>query len=250
MKPEIIVVTSAYGSGKAQQAAGQAAFLPIIASAGADGVEIRRELLSPLQLNNLPTLAQAIEQQRLSAVYSAPETLFTPQHILNPRLPALLAEARQLRASRLKLSLGRYLTGFAFDELDWLLRRSQVQLLIENDQTPDGGILPPLSAFFQAVAENSLPIGMTFDMANWHWVGQDPFAAADRLAGYVDYIHVKAATQGPEGWRAIALDDSDGSWRELLARLPQGIPHGIEFPLQGDNLAAVTRYYLDLLREE
>lgn len=48
-------------------------------------------------------------------------------------------------------------------------------------------------------------------------------------------MHVKAATQGPRGWRAIALDDTDGSWRDLLARLPHEAPRGIEFPLQGDD---------------
>ena len=58
-------------------------------------------------------------------------------------------------------------------------------------------------------------------------------------ARHVGYVHVKAATQGPRGWRAIALDDTDGSWRDLLARLPHEAPRGIEFPLQGDDTEAV-----------
>ncbi|VEA71012.1 Uncharacterised protein [Serratia rubidaea] len=47
MKREVIVVTGAYGTDTVQQRGGQAAMLPIIADAGADGVEIRRELFSP-----------------------------------------------------------------------------------------------------------------------------------------------------------------------------------------------------------
>lgn len=250
MKQEIIVVTSAYGNEKVQQLGGQAALLPLIASAGADGVEIRRELLTPQELDSLPALALALEQQQLGAVYSAPEALFTPQHTLNPNLPTFLAEAKILRASRLKLSLGHYRPGFDFTELKIVLGQYPTQLMVENDQTADCGILSLLNAFFHAVEEHQLPVGMTFDMANWHWVGQDALAAAEKLAHQVGYIHVKAATQGPRGWRAIALDETDGSWRTLLARLPQDVPRGIEFPLQGDNLAAVTSHYVELLRAE
>lgn len=47
MTREIIVVTGAYGTDTVQQLGGQTALLPIIADAGADGVEIRRELFLP-----------------------------------------------------------------------------------------------------------------------------------------------------------------------------------------------------------
>lgn len=250
MKREIIVVTGAYGTDVVQQQGGQAALLPIIAGAGADGVEIRRELFSAQELESLPALAQAIEQQQLFAVYSAPEALFTPQHTLNPNLPALLAEAQLLKARQLKLSLGHYQPGFDFTELKVALEQHPVKLVVENDQTPDCGILSLLNAFFHAAEDNNLPVSMTFDMANWHWVGQDAFAAAERLARHVSYVHVKAATHGLRGWRAVALDDTDGSWRDLLARLPLDAPRGIEFPLQGDSLEAVTRHYVNLLRAE
>lgn len=250
MKREIIVVTGAYGTDTVRQHGGQAALLPIIASAGADGVEIRRELFSAVELENLPALAQAIEQRQLFNVYSAPEALFTPQHTLNPNLSALLAEAQTLNARQLKLSLGHYQPGFDFTELKVALELHPVKLVVENDQTPDCGILSLLNAFFHAAEDNHLSVSMTFDMANWHWVGQDAFAAAERLARHVSYVHVKAATQGPRGWRAVALDDTDGSWRDLLARLPLDAPRGIEFPLQGDSLEAVTRHYVNLLRVE
>ncbi|MOA57836.1 hypothetical protein D3C78_1820930 [compost metagenome] len=81
-------------------------------------------------------------------------------------------------------------------------------------------------------------------------MGQDAFAAAERLARHVSYVHVKAATHSLKGWRAVALDDSDGKWRDLLTRLPLDAPRGIEFPLQGDSLEDVTRYYVNLLRAE
>jgi hypothetical protein len=53
MKRKIIVVTAAYGSEQIKAMGGQQAVLPLIANAGADGVEIRRELLSDQELNSL-----------------------------------------------------------------------------------------------------------------------------------------------------------------------------------------------------
>lgn len=47
MKTEIIVVTGAYGADTVKQQGGQRALLPIIAGAGADGVEIRRRTGQP-----------------------------------------------------------------------------------------------------------------------------------------------------------------------------------------------------------
>ena len=147
MKTEIIVVTGAYGADTVKQQGGQRALLPIIAGAGADGVEIRRELFAAGELDSLPALAGEIERQQLFAVYSAPEALFTPQHTLNPNLPTLLAEAQALNARQLKLSLGHFRPGFDFTELKVALEQHPVKLVVENDQTPDCGILSMLNAF-------------------------------------------------------------------------------------------------------
>ena len=64
----------------------------------------------------------------------------------------------------------------------------------------------------------------------------------------MSYIHVKAAVPHGDSFRAIALDDADDSWRTLLQALPADAPRGIEFPLAGADLLAVTRHYVDLLR--
>ncbi|OLR84948.1 xylose isomerase, partial [Bacillus sp. MB366] len=51
MARKIIVVTAAYGNDHVKSLGGQAAVLPFIADAGADGVEIRRELFSAEEFN-------------------------------------------------------------------------------------------------------------------------------------------------------------------------------------------------------
>lgn len=129
MKRKIMVVTAAYGHDQVRAAGGQTAMLPIIAEAGADGVEIRRELLTDAELHTLSTVASAIEIFGLLACYSAPEPLFLEDGSLNPRLPALLEEAQALQALWLKVSSAIspiqnsstcYVNGWTTAEWNWL----------------------------------------------------------------------------------------------------------------------------------
>ncbi|MFJ2975834.1 sugar phosphate isomerase/epimerase family protein [Kluyvera sp. NPDC087067] len=249
MQRKIMVVTAAYGHDVVRHAGGQIALLPIIAGAKADGVEIRREMFTPAELETLPDLASAIESAGLLACYSAPEPLFMPDGTLNPQLPALLEEAKTLRALWLKVSLGHYSDTRPFTLLrDWL-DSSGMKLVVENDQT-DCGRLPPMQRFNAACHTQKLPISLTFDMGNWLWVGDSPEAAAQQLAPSVGYIHVKAATSHRDSYRAIPPDEAEPRWLALLNALPADVPRGIEFPLEGADLTTVTRRYVDLLRKE
>ena len=98
MKPEMIVVTAAYGYQNIIALGGQRALLPIVAEAGADGVEIRRELLTEPELQRLSELAEAITAHQLHAFYSVPDALFAEDGTLNAQLGRYLQEAGQLGA--------------------------------------------------------------------------------------------------------------------------------------------------------
>ncbi|HHG8770859.1 TPA: sugar phosphate isomerase/epimerase family protein [Raoultella planticola] len=249
MARKIIVVTAAYGYDRVKELGGQSAVLPFIAGSGADGVEIRRELFSADELNQLPELATNIERHNLLACYSAPEALFEADGSLNPRLSALLQEAQTLNALWLKLSLGHFIHNNELDTLRRILQESGMALVVENDQT-DCGQLAPMQRFKASCRVNALPITLTFDMGNWLWVGDSPEEAARYLAPAVSYIHVKAAEPHHEQYRAVPPDEASARWLALLNDLPADAPRGIEFPLEGHDLTAVTRRYVNLLREE
>ena len=249
MARKIIVVTAAYGHDRITELGGQSAVLPFIAGSGADGVEIRRELFSADELNQLPALAADIGRNRLLACYSAPEALFEANGALNPRLPALLQEAQTLNALWLKLSLGHFSHHRDLDRLRHTLQESGMALVVENDQT-DCGQLAPMLRFQSACRVNQLPVTLTFDMGNWLWVGDSPEEAARHLAPSVSYIHVKAAEPHLANYRAVPPDEAPTRWLALLDNLPADAPRGIEFPLVGHDLTAVTRRYVKLLREE
>ncbi len=87
MKREIVIVTAAYGNSVVKDLGGQAELLSVIAAAKADGVEIRRELFSPQELDTLQALAEKIQHHGLFAVYSVPFPLFLSGGELNPDAP-------------------------------------------------------------------------------------------------------------------------------------------------------------------
>jgi len=247
MKPEVIVVTSAYGHDLVRTLGGQSALLPIISASGADGVEIRRELLE--DTDSLVQLAGTIRQSDLHCVYSAPEPLIaTGGGLALAKVEQLLAEAATLGARLLKLPLGHLPQPLDLAPLSALLKRHATRLVIENDQTITGGTVAPLVGFFRAVAQQAAPIGMTFDMANWHWLGESNMHAAAQLAAHVEYIHVKASREFNGKVHAVALDDAPDTWCALLAQLPDEVPRGIESPLQGKDLVEVTRGYVEQLK--
>lgn len=249
MSRKIMVVTAAYGADRVRQAGGQRAMLPVIAGAGADGVEIRRELFSSDELMALPALGESIELLGLLACYSAPAPLFMSDGTLNPDLPRYLREASTLNALWLKVSLGHFSDKHPLEDLRTLLDASGMALVVENDQT-DCGQLAPMQRFKAACRVMALPVTLTFDMGNWLWVGDSPEEAARQLAPAVSYIHVKAAVPHKAQFRAVAPDQTDSRWQDLLNQLPADAPRGIEFPLEGTDLTAVTRHYVNLLREE
>lgn len=245
---DIVIVTAAYGYQAVKDLGGQAALLTPIAESGADGVEIRRELFAEGEVEQLEALGEKIRRHGLFAFYSVPESLFLAQGNVNPSLADFLTEASRLQAKKLKIALGAFVPGEDLTALKVLLNQHDVELVVENDQTPDGGILHPMNAFFYAAEALDLPVAMTFDMANWLWVGQDALEAARTLREHVSYVHVKAAESRGGKMHAVALDDSDGSWKPVLGALPDNVPRGIEFPLEGEDLTAVTRHYVELLR--
>ncbi|MDU4655554.1 MAG: sugar phosphate isomerase/epimerase [Klebsiella oxytoca] len=249
MARKIIVVTAAYGNDHVKALGGQSAVLPFIAGSGADGVEIRRELFTPDELSRLAELAADIERRGLLVCYSAPEALFAADGSLNPRLSDFLQEAQTLNALWLKLSLGHFSHHDDLEALREILQESGMALVVENDQT-DCGQLAPMQRFKAACRVNQLPITLTFDMGNWLWVGDSPEEAARHLAPAVSYIHVKAAEPHHSQFRAVPPDEASARWLALLNNLPDDAPRGIEFPLTGHDLTAVTRRYVKLLRED
>jgi sugar phosphate isomerase/epimerase len=244
--PSVFISLGAFGATEVRRH-GQRWFTELAAQAGADGVEVRGELLSD-PVAELPALAALTGACGLARVFSSPEGLWDADGRL--ALPALergLEHARLLGAPRLKMSLGGY-AGRGLPALAERLAGSGMELLIENDQTAAAGTLPVLRRFFAEAREAGLLLPMTFDMGNWHWVGEDPLQAAQALGAQVGYVHCKGVQRRAEQWVAVPLQHSAAPWRAVLRALPAEVPRAIEYPLQGEDLLGVTRAEVTLLR--
>ena len=241
---KVLISLSSFGAAETGRH-GQLWCTELARQAGADGVEVRGELLRDAA-TELPAMAG------LAAVYSSPEGLWTPQGQLDEAALARgLHAAQVLRAPRLKMSIGGFgaASHASLQRLKSMLQAApQVELVIENDQTAKAGTLAAMQVFFSAQTQAGLDLGMTFDMGNWHWQGECPLQAAQALAPHVRYVHCKGVQRLHAKWIAVPLADSVAPWRAVLRALPAHVPHAVEYPLVGDDLIAVTHEQVAFVR--
>ncbi|XAH23964.1 TIM barrel protein [Xylophilus sp. GW821-FHT01B05] len=241
--PDILISLAAFGAAEVRRH-GQRYFTQLAQQAGADGVEVRGELLVDAAAE-LPALRASGHVR----VYSSPEGLWRADGQLDgAALQRALDTAQQLGAPRLKMSIGGFASATGLPELRSRLADSPVELLIENDQTTSAGTLDALQRFFAAADAAGLALPMTFDMGNWHYLGECPLQAAAAFAPRVGYVHCKGVQRRPDKWVAVPLAESAAPWRAVLRALPAGLPWAIEYPLIGDELQAVTRHEIEQLR--
>jgi len=247
--PRVLISLSAFGAAEVRRH-GQLWFTRLSVAAGADGVEVRSELVVDADIE-LPAIAQAVRSARKSVVYSSADGLWCANGKLDQSaLEQALEATHILGATRLKMAIGGFgpASNDTFTLLQNRLLDTHTELLIENDQTPGAGTLTALQNFFEKANAHGLSLGMTFDMGNWHWNGECPLQAANALAPQVRYIHCKGVQRHPTRWVAVPLVESSAPWRAVLRALPGAVPWAIEYPLTGDDLLTMTRQEIDQLR--
>jgi sugar phosphate isomerase/epimerase len=245
-----LVSLTAFGADEVRRH-GQAWYTRLCHTAGADGIEVRGELLGADAEGELDALAALAAEAGLARVYSSPRGMWdVAGHLDAAAVREGLDRAVRLGAGWLKMSIGGFVpqapTGL--DVLRTLLADSPVELVVENDQSESAGTVPALTAFFRATDAAGMALGMVFDMGNWHWAGECPLRAADTFASRVRYVHCKGVFRRADRWVAVPLASSASPWRTVLRTLPADAPRAIEYPLTGADLAQVTGQALDALR--
>jgi sugar phosphate isomerase/epimerase len=236
----VSISLSSYGADLVRER-GQAWFITLLAEAGVSTIELREELGLP---DDKSALAAAIKARGLRCVYSSPLQLWAADGTLQTAaLATAQTHALHCGAQALKVSLGHYPPHADLAALDDRLREHPVRLLVENDQTRQGGRIEPLAQFFTAAQAARVAVGMTFDIGNWQWQGQSLFDALAQLGHYVEYVHCKGVQLSAAG-KLVATPPTMRDlhlWEQVLQRVTPGVLRAIEFPLQDDDLARVTR---------
>jgi sugar phosphate isomerase/epimerase len=246
----VLISLSSFGAAEVRRH-GQLWFANLSFEAGADGVEVRSELIVD-ELHELAAIRQLASEESKSLVYSCALPLWDTQGELDTRaLNRAIQATLTLGATRLKMSIGGFNPSShrSLDTVQAMTQGLPFDVVIENDHTAAAGTLPALRHFFAATRASTFQPGMTFDVGNWHWAGECPLLAAQALSGYVAYIHCKGVQRLTRHWAAVPLSDSSAPWRAVLRALPQGTPWAIEYPLIGDDLLQVTRHEISQLRQ-
>ncbi|WP_434630360.1 AP endonuclease [Pseudomonas sp. Z1-29] len=245
-RPHVSISLSSFGADLVRQR-GQGSFVELLAAAGASRIEWREELFTHEQPDELAAGARA---QGLASIYSSPLELWLPgQPRPNPALLVALQRCEAFGSSWLKVSLGHFTDSHDLSALAPILATSPLQLLVENDQTLQGGRIEPLQRFFTAVEAQGLPVAMTFDIGNWQWQDQSATVAARQLGRHVAYVHCKAVARRDDG-KLIAVPPALADlhlWEQLLKHMPVGVMRAAEYPLQGDDLAQLTAEHVATL---
>jgi sugar phosphate isomerase/epimerase len=225
---------------------GHSSIVKLIAEAGAYGIEIRRELLAAGD-HQLEQIKSEIDRFGLFTVYSAPMECWKEDCQLNKeQLKLIFQEAVVLGANWVKVSLGHFHQDKSnIAELgEFLKKQKDIQLLVENDQTPYGGNVQHLQLFFESVVQQGLPVKMTFDAGNWYYTGQDVETALKKLAPFVCYLHLKQVTEALE---TIPLQQvGEHSWKKVMSSFPADIVKALEFPIVPKEK---TRDYIQMITD-
>ncbi|HKS12263.1 MAG TPA: AP endonuclease [Pseudomonas sp.] len=236
----VSISLSSYGA-ELVRARGQAAFVPVLAQAGARLIELREELMADQEHLHLQP---GIADHGLDCVYSSTLELWqADQAEPCAHLAIALQRASTCGARWLKVSLGFFHPGCDLHLLAKTLDGQPVRVLVENDQTAQGGKIDALERFLTQARALGVPVGMTFDIGNWQWQAQSALEAAQRLGRFVEYLHCKAVARGASG-KLVAVTPSTHdlqAWQSLLAWFPRGLVRAVEYPLQGDDLLSITR---------
>ena len=224
--------------------------MQIAKDAGADGFELRRELLpSGMQPFEVQGLRLQLEQFRSPPAYSVPEPLFEEGRLQRDFLLQVLAEARAFGCHFVKFSpFGKVPDASEFAALTTILAALQqeapyIKVMIENDQTAASGQLELWVRFFEQARDFKCPIGMTFDLGNWDCVGVEATGAAQLLGNAVAYVHVKSVEFKDNRWVSRPIHFSAMPHPALLY-LAATAPRAIEFPVAAANRAdLITRLH-------
>lgn len=232
-----------------KQGTSQVALTQKAADLGADGIEVRREYFTDIAQETV-AVGQLAKKLGLIVNYSVPDEVFMPDGQLNPQLPTYFAEGQAMGIAKIKFNTGHFdrFTGDLAAELA-KLPLDQIEMNVENDQTPVSGTVAAIQAFLKAAHQaTSADIGYVYDLGNWAFTHGDATAAARALAPDTHYIHLKN-TSDQNGQLATTADLDTGlyDWRELLKLLPHDVQFALEYPMATD--AEITQQ-LQLLRAE
>ncbi|WP_312096719.1 hypothetical protein [Niallia sp.] len=220
--------------------------ISIVGKSKASGIEIRRELLKEEDLLSvLRNIQPILHKANLTTVYSAPMPVWNSEGLVNEQgLHDIFEESNCLAAKWVKLPLGHYQEKKSdLQALEKILKKyPTISLLVENDQTMEGGKIQPLASFFENTSKFETPVKMTFDIGNWTIQKEDAYEAFQIFQPYIFYFHLKHVYKQDNLFFTVPLPlDQNTYWRKMEHWIPSSIPRALEFSLE-KSIAELNKY--------
>lgn len=196
-------------------------------------VELRREYFFDIE-SEINDIKDFVTAHAIKLFYSVPDELFIKGE-LNPKLDMYFAEAQAMGISAIKFNIGEF-DDIRPEQLEKLAMYSKIldQMNIENNQIKTMGSISAIQKFMEIMTEHDLAIGYVYDMGNWRYVGEDEMKAAQALAKYVKYIHVKDGLGFASDSKTVPLGQGEIDWLAILEILPKTVPVALEYPVNSN----------------
>lgn len=219
-----------------KKGAKQAELVDRVSELGADGIEVRREYFKDLD-SELPEVAKRAREHNLIVNYSVPDVVFEDDGSVNPKLEEYFKEGQILGLKKIKFNTGHFdkFTGDLKEEFS-KFPLDEIEMNVENDQTPVSGTVVAIKTFLDAAHKAGLDsLGYVYDLGNWAFTHGDAKKAAEELAPYTHYIHLKNVIDN-NGELLTSDDLNEGmfDWTNLIKELPSDQYYALEYPMATD----------------
>lgn len=223
-----------------KKGATQAELVDRVAKLGADGIEVRREYFKNLdsELSDVATRAKA---HNLIVNLSVPDVVFLEDGSVNPMLSQYFEEGKKLGISKIKFNTGHFV-NFKGDLAEEFSKfpLDEIEMNVENDQTPVSGTVEAITNFLSAAHDKGLTqLGYVYDLGNWAFTRGDAVESAKALAKYTHYIHLKNTIDN-NGELTTSADLNTGmyDWKNIISYLPGDVQFALEYPMDTDEQIA------------
>lgn len=212
------------------QGVSQKDLVPSVKEMGFDVIEVRNEFLTGDE-SELVDICKAANESGLDVFYSVNDVLINDDG-LNPLLDKYVNEMQILGSDHLKMNIGRLsqVDDQALNDRLFNLLDGSFQLKVENNQTIQDSGLELTKKFLDKMASFQLSdVSYCFDIANWAWLDASPADAADVLAPYTTYLHMKNYQNSQEQLSVTSLEEGELNWRQLIQKFDDISEVGLEY---------------------
>jgi sugar phosphate isomerase/epimerase len=215
---------------------------PLAASLGLHGVEYREGHWRD-KARELLTIKGQLLRHKLRAVYAVTTPLYSDDPSMQARLLQDIEDAREMGAFLVRAMLGILPVGGPVNAPIRYAARQAVEraggrrivLSLENNSKTPGEKMESLCSALEGF--DCRYVGTTLDFANYAVTGQSPLKAIQVLSRWINYVHIKDATETAQGWVSTFPGNGSLPVAEILAALDgigRRLPFCLECPGEGD----------------